>query len=624
MQLQTIDLSIIGLYLLSTVFIGLYLKQRASKNLVAYFQGGKTLPWYMLGLSNASGMFDISGTMWLVALCFIYGLKSIWIPWLWPVFNQVFLAAFLSTWLRRSNVITGAEWMQTRFGDDNGGRLAHLVVVLFAIVSVLGFLAYGFIGIGKFMEIFIPWEVVSPYIPFDVATEYVPHFYGIFFTSIATFYVMMGGMMSIVWADVLQFTIMAVSAVIIAVLAMTHVSPEALQAATPEGWANPFFGWTLNIDWGGIIDEVNTKIVSDGYSLFSIFFMMMLFKGVLVSLAGPAPNYDMQKILATKSPREAALMSAFVSIALNPIRYLMIAGFAVLAIVYYQELDLMSGGKLDFENILPAAMLRFAPVGILGLVLAGLLAAFMSTFASTVNAAPAYLINDIYKRYINPEASSKRLVYASYVVSVAVVMISTTIGLFVESINSVLQWLVSGLFGGYAVSNVLKWYWWRLNGMGYFWGMFTGIVGALTFPLIFGDVSLFANVAPDILPLYLFPLLLLISGIACVAGSLLTEPEKPEILMSFYRTVRPWGLWGPVHKMVLAEDPDFQRNENFKLDMFNVGIGIIAQTCLVAAPIFLVIRENVSLAATLAVFGICAFILKKTWFDKLEGEPVNG
>lgn len=618
MQLKIIDLTIIGLYLMSTVFIGLYLKRRASQNMVAYFQGGKTLPWYMLGLSNASGMFDISGTMWLVALCFIYGLKSIWIPWLWPVFNQVFLAVFLSTWLRRSKVITGAEWMQTRFGNDNGGRLAHMVVVLFALVSVLGFLAYGFIGIGKFMEIFIPWEVVSPYIPFDVATEYVPHFYGIFFTSIATFYVMMGGMMSIVWADVLQFTIMAVSAVIIAILAMTNVSPEMLQAATPEGWANPFFGWTLNIDWSGIIDEVNTKIVSDGYTLFSVFFMMMLFKGLLVSLAGPAPNYDMQKILATRSPREAAMMSAFVSIALNPIRYLMISGFAVLAIVYYQELDLMTAGKLDFENILPAAMLRFAPVGILGLVLAGLLAAFMSTFASTVNAAPAYLINDIYKRYINPEASSKRLIYASYIVSVAVVAISTTIGLFVESINSVLQWLVSGLFGGYAVSNVLKWYWWRLNGMGYFWGMFTGIVGALTFPLIFGNTSMFASVAPDILPLYLFPLLLLASGAACIIGSLLTTPEQPEILKSFYRTVRPWGLWGPVHKMVLEDDPDFKRNENFGLDMFNVAIGIIAQTCLVAAPIFLVIRENVSLVSTLVVFGICATVLKKTWFDKLE------
>ena len=621
MQLQGIDLAIIGLYLLSTVIIGLVLKRRAAKNMRAYFQGGRKLPWYMLGLSNASGMFDISGTMWLVALCVVYGMKSIWIPWLWPVFNQVFLAVFLSMWLRRSNVITGAQWIQTRFGNDLGGRLAHMVVVLFAIISVLGFLAYGFIGVGKFMEIFSPWEAVSPYIPFNVPIEYVPHLYGIFFTAIATFYVMMGGMMSIVWADVLQFTIMTVAAVIIAVIAMNNVSPEALRAATPEGWANPFFGWTLDIDWTGLIDEVNTKIVSDGYSLFSIFFMMMLFKGVLLSLAGPAPNYDMQKILATRSPREAALMSGFVSIALNPIRYLMIAGFAVLAIVYYQQLDLVSGGRLDFENILPSAILQFAPVGILGLILAGLLAAFMSTFASTVNAAPAYLVNDIYKRYINPDASNKRLVHASYLISVLVVVLSTMIGLWVESINSVLQWIVSGLWGGYVVSNVLKWYWWRLNGMGYFWGMMAGILGALAFPPLFE--GRFENIAGDVLPLYLFPLLLIVSGAACIIASFVTKPENPEILKSFYRTVRPWGMWGPVHDQVVAEDPSFERNKNFKRDMFNVTIGIVAQTCLVAAPIFLVIGENTSLATTLAVFAVAALILKKTWYDNLEEAPAN-
>mgnify|MGYP001819390417 CR=1 FL=1 len=621
MQLQAIDLSIIGLYLASTVVIGIYLKRRAAKNLRAYFQGSRELPWYMLGLSNASGMFDISGTMWLVTLCVVYGMKSIWIPWLWPVFNQIFLAVYLSTWLRRSGVITGAEWIQTRFGNDRGGQLAHMVVVLFAVISVLGFLAYGFVGVGKFMEIFIPWEVVSPFVPFDVPIEYVPHVYGIFFTSIATFYVMLGGMLSIVWADVLQFTIMTVSAVIIAGLAMFHVSPEALQAATPEGWANPFFGWTLNIDWTGLIDEINTKIVSDGYTLFSIFFMMMLFKGVLLSLAGPAPNYDMQKILATRSPRDAALMSGFVSIVLMPIRYLMIAGFAILAIVYYQELDLMTGGRIDFENILPSAMMQFAPVGILGLILAGLLAAFMSTFASTVNAAPAYLVNDIYKRYINPEASPQRLVRASYLISVLVVMISTVIGLWVESINSVLQWIVSGLWGGYVVSNVLKWYWWRLNGMGYFWGMMVGIIGALAFPPLLGGV--FENVPKDILPLYLFPLLLVVSGVACIAASYMTKPDDPEVLKSFYRNVRPWGMWGPIHDMVVAEDPTFERNMDFKRDMMNVAIGIVAQTCLVAAPIFLVIGENTSLATTLVVFAICAGIMKKTWYDKLEPANTN-
>jgi SSS family solute:Na+ symporter len=516
-------------------------------------------------------------------------------------------------------VLTGAEWIRTRFGNDTGGRLAHLVVVLFAVISVLGFLAYGFIGVGKFMEIFIPWEVVSPFIPFDVPLEYVPHLYGIFFTSIATFYVMLGGMMSIVWADVMQFTIMAVSAVIIAAIAIVQVPPEALQAATPDGWANPFFGWTLDLDWSGIIAEVNDKIISDGYSLFSIFFMMMLFKGILLSAAGPAPNYDMQKILATRSPREAALMSGFVSIALNPIRYLMIAGFAVLAIVNYQQLDLMSGGQLDFENILPSAILEFAPTGILGLLLAGLLAAFMSTFASTVNAAPAYLVNDIYKRYINPDASDQRLVRASYLVSVLVVVISTFIGLYVESINSVLQWIVSGLWGGYVVSNVLKWYWWRLNGMGYFWGMMAGILGALFFPILFAD--LLPGVASDILPLYLFPLLLVVSGVACVAASYLTAPEDDKVLKGFYRTVRPWGFWGPIHRQVVAEDPTFERNKDFGRDMFNIVIGIVAQTCLVAAPIYFVIRENTSLVATLVVFAICAGILKNTWYDHLDTTP---
>lgn len=620
-HLQGIDLGIIGLYLMSTVLIGLYLKRQASRNLTSYYQGSRKLPWYMLAFSNASGMFDISGTMWLVTLCFVYGLKSVWIPWLWPVFNQIFLAAYLSTWLRRSNVLTGAEWIQTRFGNDRGGRQSHMVVVIFAVISVVGFLAYGFVGIGKFMEIFIPWEVVSQYVPFSVPREYVPHLYGVFFTSIATFYVLVGGMLSIVWADVMQFTIMAAASCAIAVLAIVNVSPEALQAATPAGWANPFFGWTLNIDWSGLLDDVNTKIVSDGYSLFGIFFMMMLFKGVLLSLAGPAPNYDMQKILATRSPREAALMSGAVSIVLNPIRYLMIAGFAVLAIVYYQELDLMSGGRLDFENILPSAMLQFAPAGILGLLLAGLLAAFVSTFAATLNAGSAYLVNDIYKRYINPEAGDRRLVRTSYVVSALVVIFSMCIGLFIESINSVLQWLVSGLWGGYVTSNVLKWYWWRLNGTGYFWGMLAGIVGALAFPPLFAGA--FDGVAGDVLPLYLFPLLLLTSTIACVAASLLSAPEDPRILKSFYRSVRPWGLWGPVHRQVVSEDPEFRRNENFRRDMFNVAVGIVAQTCLVAAPIFLVVRESMSLVTTLVVFGLSALVLKKTWYDRLEDTPVD-
>jgi len=483
---KSLDLIIIGTYLLAVVAIGLWVRQRAAKSMNAYYLGDKSLPWYMLGMSNASGMFDISGTMWLVTLTTIYGMKSIWIPWLWPVFNQVFLMVYLSTWLRRSNALTGAEWIKSRFGDHTGGQLAQYVIVAFAMVSVLGFLAYGFIGIGKFVEIFLPWDRVAPFVPFEVPPQHVASFYGIVFTSIATFYVMFGGMFGVVMTDLLQFTIMTIAAIIVAFIAMTAVDPATLAAATPEGWDQPFFGYELGLDWSSIRPQLQAKIDSDGYSLFGIFIMMLLFKGVLVSAAGPAPNYDMQKILSTRNPREAALMSGFVSVILMPIRYLMIAGFAVLALVYFDQLSLGAGEAFDAERILPAAILEFVPTGILGLLLAGLIAAFMSTFAATVNAAPAYLVNDIYRRRINPQATRRTLITMSYVVSVSVVIISTIIGLYIPSINSLLQWIVSGLWGGYTAANVLKWYWWRFNSYGFFFGMVSGILGALVLPPIVG------------------------------------------------------------------------------------------------------------------------------------------
>ena len=609
MKLTTIDIIVIFSYLISTVVIGLVLKKAAQKSKSNYMLGGNKLPWYMLGLSNASGMFDISGTMWLVTLLFVYGLKSIWIPWLWPVFNQVFLMVFLSIWLRRSKVTTGAEWINTRFGRSVDSKLSHGVVVFFALILCLGYLAYGFIGLGKFVMIFIPWDIVQPYIPFNVPLGYVPHIYGITFTMFAVFYAVLGGMTSIVWADVLQYIIMTISAILIGVLAMKAMTVETLNV--PDGWRTPFFGSTLSdLDWTGKIDEVNKKIASDGYSLFSIFFMMMLFKGLLVSLAGPAPTYDMQKILSTKSPKEAAKMSGFVSVVLMPIRYFMIAGFAILGLLYYDRLNLMVAGEIDFEQILPSAIAEFVPIGFMGLLLAGLLAAFNSTFAGTLNAAQAYIVNDIYLRYVKPEASNNQMKNMNYIVGVVVVIISIIFGIFAQDVNSMLQWIVSALYGSYIVSNVLKWYWWRFNGYGYFWGMVAGLIPALIFPYIFSET----------LDLYYFPWLLLVSVAGAILGTLLTKPTEETTLKEFYKTVNPWGFWGPIKQKVIAENPSFQPNKNFKMDMFNVVIGTVAQTALVALPIYIVLRETFPMWITIIITVVCGVILKKTWWDKLPEE----
>src|SRR5690606_8813001 len=193
MKLQLIDISIVIAYLVTMLMIGWYFRKKARLNKESYLLGGKKLPWYMLGLSDASDMFDISGTMWMVALCFIYGFKSIWIPWLWPVFNQVFNMMYLSKWLRRSNADTGAAWLATRFGlTGKGVAASHNSTLAFALIGCLGFLAYGFIGLGKFIEIFVPWSLVQTYIPFDIAPQYVAHFYGIIFTLFAMFYSILG------------------------------------------------------------------------------------------------------------------------------------------------------------------------------------------------------------------------------------------------------------------------------------------------------------------------------------------------------------------------------------------------------------------------------------------------
>ena len=605
--LQTVDIVIILLYLVIIVIIGLVLRKKAQRSKDDYLMGGKSIPWYMLGLSNASGMFDISGTIWLVTLMFVYGIKSAWIPWLWPVFNQVFLMVYLSKWLRRSNATTGAEWIGTRFGFKKGAKLSHIIVVVFALIMCLGYLAYGFIGLGKFVEIFIPWELVSNYIPFAISPEFVPHFYGVIFTLFAVFYSLLGGMSGIVWADVVQFSIMTVAALVIGYLGYIAVGENSLKV--PDGWASPFFGWELDMDWSSIIPEVNQKIKDDGFGLFTIFFMMMVFKGVLVSIAGPAPTYDMQKILSTKSAADASKMSGFVSVILMPIRYLMIAGFAALALIYYEKLDLLdSTGNIDFELILPTAIIEFAPIGLLGLLLAGLIAAFMSTFAGTLNAAQAYLVNDIYLKYKNPNAAPKQIRNMNYITGLVVVVVSIVLGFFAKDVNSVLQWIVSVLYGSYVGANILKWHWWRFNGEGFFWGMVAGLVSAGIIPELF----------PDVLSLYLFPIILVISIIGSIIGTYSAPPTDEKVLKDFYTNVRPWGFWNPILEKLKIENPNFKKNSDFGRDMFNVGVGIMAQTALVILPMYVIFRQNTPIFISIAVLIVCFFLLKKFWWNTLN------
>lgn len=621
--MNIIDTSIIAIYILLTLFVGIWVSKRASKGLKSYFLGGNDIKWYFLGLSNGSGMFDVSGTAWMVGILFLYGVKSFMFMWMWPIWNQIFVMMFLAVWIRRSKVMTGSEWILTRFGDDRAGRASHIIVAIFAIIAAIGFIAYFFEGVGKFMTIILPWDLTWFVGNSILLTS--EQSYALIIIFLTTIYTVKGGMFSVVATEVLQYGIMVIAGILVAVYTFFVISDIQIAEVITEEWKNIFFGWELEDHWTGKYEAFNSLIDSEGYKMFGAFIGMTLFKGFFASIAGPTPSFDMQRILSTKTTKEAAYMSGFTNLILFIPRYLLIAGIVVLALVAISP-TLIENGALtgeELEILLPKVINFHIPIGIKGLLLAGLLAAFMSTFSAFVNAGPAYIVNDIYKKYFKPNATSKHYINASYISSFLVVGFGVFMGFFAESINSLTLWITSALFGGYVAANFLKWIWWRFNGWGYFWGMLSGLIIASAQFVIdqnkgnFPEGSLLFEIA-HIPAIYLFPVIFGFSLLGSFLGTFLSKPTEIKVLKSFYYNVRPWGWWNPIYNALKKEDKSLQKNTEFWLDMVNCLIGILWQSSMILMPIFLIVRDYPKMISAIIVFMITTVILKFTWLDRVK------
>jgi SSS family solute:Na+ symporter len=621
--MHSIDILIIAFYIFLTVAVGIWVSKRASKGLDSYFLGGKSIKWYYLGLSNGSGMFDVSGTAWMVGILFLYGVKSFMFMWLWPIWNQIFIMMFLAVWIRRSNIMTGSEWILTRFGDKRAGRASHLIVAAFAIIAAIGFIAYFFEGVGKFMTIILPWDLTLQMGASVLLNS--EQSYALIIILLTTIYTVKGGMFSVVATEVLQYGIMVVAGLLIVGYSFFAISDVEINAVITEEWRNVFFGWELETHWSVKYQAFNDLIDSEGFKMFGAFIGMTLFKGFFASLAGPTPSFDMQRILSTKTVKEAAYMSGFTNLILFIPRYLLIGGIVVIALVSLSSemIGNASFSGADLEVLLPKVINFHVPVGVKGLLLAGLLAAFMSTFSAFVNAGPAYIVNDIYKKYFKPNATVKHYIKASHIASFSVVSLGVFMGFFADSINSLTLWITSALFGGYVASNFLKWIWWRFNGWGYFWGMLSGlIIASLQFLLdqnkgSFSEDSLLFELS-HMQAIYLFPIIFIVSLIGSFLGTFLSEPTDMKTLKSFYKTVRPWGWWAPVYKELLKEESTLKKNTDFWNDMFNCAIGIVWQSSMIVMPIYFVIRDYPKGLFALSVFAITSLILKFTWLYKVK------
>jgi len=591
-----IDYCLILAYFALVIGMGFWFQKRASRGLASYFLGGKSLHWLALAMSGSVSNFDITGTMWIISILYVLGMKSMWHHWMWGFLMGAFFMGYMGKWVRRSNVMTAAEWMQTRFGSGRAGRLARTTSALIAVFLTTCFIGYAYQGIGKFAAVYVPLEALaqhttSPFLQ-NLATHHEPACLALVVISVTTLYVILGGLYSVVVTDVIQTVILTVGSLFVAYIAWARLTPSSL-ASVPADWSS------LAVPWR--IDEL-AGTENAHFQFFGALVIFWVMKGLLLNLGGPAQMYDAQRFLAAKDPRDAAKIGAAWSFFLV-VRWAMCAGIALLAITGVAHVT-------DSEKVMPVVLLEFLPAGIRGIVIAGLLAAFMSTFSSTVNSGASFVVRDIWQPYFRPHASEHQAVRFSYVATIFIVAVGIAIGFNAKSIAQIWNWMMMALSAGVVVPNVLRWYWWRMNGIGYAFGTFAGLILSL--------VALFRPGMPDYV---VFPTICIASLVISILASVLTKPVDPEVLARFYESVRPFGFWAPVRDAAdLSADRANAGSESLRRTTLNVVLGMIAIAGLYLFPMYLVGHWYVKSILWLALASVAIVALRFTWYDSLP-EP---
>jgi len=565
-----IDIFIVGVYILSLVWIGLWTKQRAGRGVDSYFLGERKMRWWMLAMSGSSSYWDVTGTMWIVSLLCIMGMKAMWHQWIWGFPLPVFFAFFMGKWINKSKVLTAAEWMKTRFGEDRAGNSARSAYAILAIVTVTGFLAYAAVGMGKFGTQFLPFSK-------NVCSALILGITGI--------YIIFGGFHSLIITEVVQTIIMSVGAVIICIIAFTHMDPAVLAQKAGSSF------YSLSVHWK------EPGLAETEFFLFGALAVAWVSKGLLLCFGGPEQLYDFQRFLSAKNEKDASKLGLLWGV-LHTLRWPMAMGIALLYLSGFL-------GVKDYESVLPVVINQFLPVGVRGIVLAALLAAFMATFNSTVNAGASYLVVDIYKKHLNPNATQKQLVRAGYFSSFLLIATGIAIGATAQSIHKVFQWIMAALGAGVLLPNFLRWYWWRLNGWGFTAGVLVGIGASLVQAVFFSSA-----------PLYIyFPVIAGIGLVALLIVSYATPPTDENVLLDFYKTIQPAGLWGPVKRQAKKLFPEFKK-ESFRISLLNVAVGIPWLFSLWVFPMYLVSHAYGHAAVFAGITVILSIVLYFTWYRK--------
>ena len=600
--MSPIDYVIVVVYLTAVVGVGLYMQRRAKTGIDAYFLGDRTLPWWALGASGMTSNMDVSGTMINTALVFALGVSGFFVEIRGGVtLIMAFLMIFMGKWNRRAQVMTLAEWMQFRFGKGREGDIARVIAAISSIIMVVAMITYFAIGSGKFIGEFLG----------------IPDFLGLsseFWAAslmivLAMLYTVASGLYGVVWTDVFQgFLVFGIIIYVVAMAMSMHTPPEVFDVSMPLRDGGFMSVPTSFKEWTSIIPKWKLDIPAESsYSIFNLLGIAILFYLFKTTIegSGGTGNYMLQRFMAAKSDRECGLLSLFWVFLLS-FRWPFIAALAMMGI----SLGLSSGHVInDPEMVLPRVVGELVPVGIKGFLIAGLMAAAMSTFDSTVNAGAAYWVKDIYQAYINPNASRKQLMLHSRVSSVLIVILGLLFSLFIKNINEIWGWITMSIGAGLMIPMLVRWYWWRLNGYGFAIGTVAGMVAAVFQKMVF----------PFWPEYFQFLFVSSASLLSMVAATYLTPATPKNVLVEFYKRTRPFGFWGDVKRTVPSHLLTQVNAEN-RRDRISTAIAVPFQLVLFLTTMSIVFRRWDNVAFLSVILVILSISLYYFWFRHLSTE----
>jgi SSS family solute:Na+ symporter len=596
-----IDYGIVIAYLTGMILVGLYFQRKASDSIDSYFLGKRGLPWWALGASGMASNFDVSGTMINTAFIFALGASGFFIEIRGGVtLIMAFLMIFQGKWNRRALVMTLAEWMHFRFGRDKQGDMARLIAAFSIIIMTVAMITYFAIGSGKFIAEFLGIPSFAGLSPEFWAASLM--------IVLAMIYTVASGLYGVVWTDVFQGILIFGTILFICAIAFFNFDlPSIFHISVPlkdggfiaiettrESWTNLLPSWKLNIP------------DASAYSIYNLFGIAILFYLIKVTLegSGGTSQYMIQRFFASRSDRESGLLSLFWTFLLS-FRWPFIAAIAVMGVV----LGTRQGVIQDPETVLPVVINQLVPLGVKGILVAGLMAAAMSTFDSTVNAGAAYWVKDIYQTYINPTATEKQLLRHSRWSSVIIVLLGLFFTLAIKHINEIWGWITSSLGAGLLIPTLARWYWWRMNGYGFAAGTVAGMAAAVIQRIFLPDVPEYVS----------FCIATLSSLIGMVIGTYSSAPTSMEVLTEFYKRTRPFGFWSPVTVKIAEDTMREIRTEN-RRDIFSTFLAVPWQIILFLTGMAIIFKSWNQLLWLLIILVILSTGLYFNWFRHLSKE----